>query len=263
MFEFIKGFNAFLASFQFVYNNNMMKWYFLPIILWVILVFGLAISVSDDVELLLYHWLHDTWGFNIEVMSDKEQGWIFWLKAALSFSVAIIIKLLLWILLSRVMKYVILIIMAPLIAYLSEKTESILFGKEYDFDVKQMLIDTGKGIVISLRNFSIEMGLWLITFIVSVAVPILAIPALIFMFLVSAYFMGFTMFYYLAERQRLDIGSSIQILRKNKYTLLGLGTAYNLVSMIPIADWVVAPVNGAVGAVLAAKNTDIIRANKG
>jgi hypothetical protein len=33
--------------------------------------------------------------------------------------------------------------------------------------------------------------------------------------------------------------------------------------MIPIADWVVAPVNGAVGAVLAAKNTDIIRANKG
>jgi uncharacterized protein involved in cysteine biosynthesis len=40
-------------------------------------------------------------------------------------------------------------------------------------------------------------------------------------------------------------------MRSNKFTLLGFGLAYNLVSFIPMLDWMLAPISAATGAVIA------------
>jgi uncharacterized protein involved in cysteine biosynthesis len=40
-------------------------------------------------------------------------------------------------------------------------------------------------------------------------------------------------------------------MRSNFSTLLGFGVAYNLVSFVPLLDWVLAPISAASGAVIA------------
>jgi hypothetical protein len=49
----------------------------------------------------------------------------------------------------------------------------------------------------------------------------------------------------------LNISESIRYMRANSYTLLGFGVAYNIVSLIPLLDWVLAPISAASGAVIA------------
>jgi uncharacterized protein involved in cysteine biosynthesis len=39
-------------------------------------------------------------------------------------------------------------------------------------------------------------------------------------------------------------------MRANFYTLMGFGVAYNIVSFVPLLDWVLAPISAASGAVI-------------
>src|SRR5690349_14751834 len=49
-------------------------------------------------------------------------------------------------------KYLFLIIGSPVFAYLSEKTQSILEGKDFPFNFSQLLKDILRGIRLALRN---------------------------------------------------------------------------------------------------------------
>lgn len=257
MSGFVKGFTAFFMASHFLYQNRMHKWYLLPVMLWLALFLGVAISVADVVEDSLLYWLAETWGVEF-VASEAQSGWLASLKALLSLSVAFVIKMLVWLLVGRMTKYLILIIMAPLMAYLSEKAESLVNKREYRFSLQQTVIDAARGALVSLRNLAMEMLLLLLTFLVSLVLPILAVPAMLFMFVVSSYFIGFNMFYYLLERQQLDMAQTLEQARLYRSHVLGLGLACNLVSLLPLLDWVIAPINGPVAAVLAARNTRLL-----
>lgn len=63
--------------------------------------------------------------------------------------------------------------------------------------------------------------------------------------------MGFSYFDYVAERKKLNYSTTLKFMKTNKRTLIGFGFAYNLISFIPLADWLIAPIGGASGAVLA------------
>jgi uncharacterized protein involved in cysteine biosynthesis len=62
--------------------------------------------------------------------------------------------------------------------------------------------------------------------------------------------MGFSYFDYIAERKKINYSTTLRYMRKNKLTLIGFGFAYNLISFIPLADWLIAPIGAASGAVL-------------
>lgn len=63
--------------------------------------------------------------------------------------------------------------------------------------------------------------------------------------------MAFNFFDYVAERKRMNISQSIRYMRSNFYTLMGFGVAYNIISLVPLLDWVLAPISAASGAVIA------------
>ena len=49
-------------------------------------------------------------------------------------------------------KYIFLIIGSPVFAYLSEKTEGIIEGKDFPFNLKQLLKDIVRGVKLAFRN---------------------------------------------------------------------------------------------------------------
>lgn len=64
----------------------------------------------------------------------------------------IMVRLILVLFYFSLFKYLFLIVGSPLFAYLSEKTESIIEGKDYPFNLKQLLMDVLRGVKLALRN---------------------------------------------------------------------------------------------------------------
>lgn len=252
MTDFFRGFSSFFQAFGFIFQHRMARWYLVPAILWVVLFFGTTFSLAAWLEPYVELWLENTFGIQIDADSSHESK--NWLKILLQYSIAWSLKIILWYAFSRFMKYIILIITSPLMAYLSEKTEEILTGNEYPFDFAQLLKDSLRGILITIRNLFIELTFMALAFGVAFVMPALVPFTTAGLFIVSSYFMGFSMFDYITERQKMNIKDSVNWMRKNKSMVTGLGVAYNLMSFIPVADWMIAPVNGSVGAVLASQN---------
>jgi CysZ protein len=264
MVEFIKGFLSFFRAFGFIFKHRLAKWYLAPMLLWLLLVLGSTISLATWLYPVISEWLNAF--FDVQVVPRSEGFWKSlwtWMQHGLTLATAWILHLLLLYFLGRMMKYVILIITSPLLAWISERTEEILTGASYPFQLLQLMKDALRGIAITLRNLLIELTLIGLGFFLSIFFPAAGLFITIFLFLVSSYFMGFSMFDYYTERQKMSIGRSVKFMRQQRPRVLGLGLAFNLVGLIPFADWVIAPVNGAVGAVLSMDSELLNKAGSG
>lgn len=246
----------------------MAKWYVVPLILWLVLVIGLTFELSALVLPYVNEWLKSIPGLDMGTESKEFWGAVkSFFAGGLSFTVALLIKILIWYILGRYMKYVVLILLSPLLAYLSEITEEKQTGRTFPFNLSQFISDVIRGIGITLRNMIYETFLMGAGLLLSFFIPVLAPFVTLFLFFVNCYFMGFNFFDYAAERHKMSVAASVQFMRRNMSLLTGFGFAYNLVSALPLLDWIVAPVGGAIGSSLAvcdmgelnSQNTDILK----
>ncbi|MCE3283025.1 MAG: hypothetical protein K0Q66_1762 [Chitinophagaceae bacterium] len=146
-------------------------------------------------------------------------------------------------------KYVWLIIGSPVFAYLSEKTESIIEGKEFPFSFKQLSKDITRGIGISLRN-----ALWQTVYVIFIAIlsllPVIGWPAPIISIFVECYYYGFSMLDYSMERHRKSVGQSIYFIGQHKGLAIGNGMVFYLMHLLPVAGWILAPAYAVIAATL-------------
>jgi CysZ protein len=251
MLGFITGFISFFSAFGFLAKHKLLRWYGLPLLLWIYLVAASSITLASLISPYIINILK-LW-FKLDVHATEDGFWSlmkYWVHAGLQIGTVWLVNLLLWYCLGRMMKYIILIIMSPLLAWLSEKAEAILTGKEYEFSWVQLIKDAWRGVKITLRNLSIELILMFLGFWLAIAMPALSPFITLLLFAINCYFMGFSMFDYNIERRKMNVNQSVRFMRGNKMLVLGLGFAFNLLSCIPFADWVIAPINGSVGATL-------------
>ena len=129
--------------------------------------------------------------------------------------------------------HVVLILMSPILAIVSEKTESILEGNEYPFTLKQLLIDIVRGIRISIRNSAFEMLFIVLLFGLSF-VPLLGLGTSPILILVSAYYYGFSFIDYNLERKQYTVSESVNYMKKNRGIVMGNGIVFALVLAIPL-----------------------------
>jgi CysZ protein len=146
-------------------------------------------------------------------------------------------------------KYLFLIIGSPVFAYLSEKTESILEGKDFPFNLKQLFHDIVRGVGLALRN-----TLWQTVYVVSLLllslVPVAGwITPLIALF-IECYYYGFSMLDYSLERHKLTYAQSINYIGRHKGLAIGNGLMFYLMHGFIIIGWVLAPAYAVVAATL-------------
>jgi len=173
-------------------------------------------------------------------------------SAALSFLFVmggIMVRLILVLFYFSLFKYIFLIIGSPLFAYLSEKTEAIIEGKDLPFSFKQLLKDMNRGIRLALRN-----SFWQTVYTVSILIlsffPLIGwITPLISMF-VECYYYGFSMLDYSCERHKLSPSASIAFISKRRGLAVGNGLVFYLFHFIPFLGWVLAPSYAVVAATI-------------
>lgn len=140
-------------------------------------------------------------------------------------------------------------IMSPLLAILSEKTEKVITGNIYPFKFKQFLKDIVRGNLIVIRNILIEL-IWTVIFFFVSYIPILGFFSPIVLILISFYFYGFSMIDYSSERHKLSIKESVHYVRKNKGFAIANGCIFYLLLLIPVVGLLIAPAYSIIAATL-------------
>ena len=114
-----------------------------------------------------------------------------WTKNSFSWLIWIMFKLLFLYVFILFGGYFSLIVLSPILTYLSEKTEEIITGRKNPFDVIQLTRDVIRAIVIVIRNMCIQI-LWIIIFFILNFIPIVGWVVSFFgNIIVSSYFYGF------------------------------------------------------------------------
>lgn len=230
---FAKGFTNCFKAFSIIFDKGLWPFLIYPLLLWIA---TLVLSLLGMA--LLADYLSDWINGYLQWDSIPEAGhWLSFarpfLMAKTGFLVAWVIKILFWFVSSIFSKYLLLILLSPLFALLSEKADEKLTGQSFPFSIGQLLKDIGRGIVISLRNMLLEYFFTFVSAIATLFFAPLGLVAAVFLPLLSAYYVGFAMLDYNCERYRYGVGKSISLIKANKGYAIGIGLVYNLFMLLP------------------------------
>lgn len=233
-----------------------MGWMFLvPIALYILLSVAVYKALQAPMEDLM-----NAVSATLEIPVDPtvEEGWDGFvnsakgaLNATRDFLLTWILRLGIAYLLFLVNKYIVLILLAPLMAYASERAEEIITGQHVPFRWVQLLRDALRGALLAARNGVLEAVITLVIWVLTLLIPLLAPLAVVLLFLVSSYFYGFSMFDYILERRRATVRESVRGINQRMGMVVANGALFSLLMKVPLLGIMTAPLMGSVGAVLA------------
>lgn len=248
MNSFLVGVKHFFKASTYLYNKRLLHYYLWPIvvaILFYVGITGLILMFSGQIS----DWIITTYFPNQEKVYTGSYTFLKFLSSfSLKHVATFIIGLLMFLISGKISKYVILILLSPLFSLLSEKVEEIESNTTYPFNLIQFLKDILRGSFLALRNLFIELfliGVFTIIGLFSGPFAFIVTPLL---WLVSAYFYGFSMIDYTCERKKMSIKEGIQYIRKHRMFAIGIGSIYLLLDLIPVVGMIISPINGVVGA---------------
>jgi len=245
-------------SWSFISRNGLFHFFLYPILISILLSMGAVVAIRACVDFLMAY-------ITPHIAHENLQADDVWSKISLALSdiakyaIALVIGILSYYLFSKFRKYIVLALMAPVMALLSAQTYTILSGRTDAFSLKQFVRDTFRGIVISFRNLLVELLIVIIIWGADLYLTIFAPPLglllspvfLLLSFFVSCYFFGFSAMDYGNERNQLSIRESIATIRKNRGIAIGNGIAFSLLFRIPFVGTSFAIVTSVVGGTLA------------
>jgi len=198
----------------------------------VLLVLNLAVggSLSAHLTNLATDWIREIIPFSIG------NSW-------LASTVRTLASFFVWLSLFFIMVYIggtlLLMLLSPILAYVSERVDSHLTGRSYPFRLGEFVSDILRGIRIALRNLTVEVGITLAAFFAGL-IPLVGFLVPPFLFVVAAYFYGFAFMDYTLERRRYTVRQSVAEVKRHKATAIGLGSVYMLLTTIPFIGFALA-----------------------
>lgn len=220
------GFSSYGKAVSFIFRHRMAWFFLLPILLnLLLLIFGYEMISSLS-----------SYFINVLQSSIESSNWDFFgadfLTGTLSILIWIVLRIFLFLLFAFIGGYIVLILMSPILAFISEKTEKIIQKHDYPFSFLQLLKDVWRGILIALRNFMLEIAAILLLFLLSF-IPVIGTLSFPILFLVSAYYYGFSFIDYTSERRKLKIKASVAFVRQNRGLAITNGALFAASLLIP------------------------------
>ncbi|MGB0933968.1 MAG: EI24 domain-containing protein [Lishizhenia sp.] len=218
--HFALGLSSYWAALKFIFKERL-YWYF-PIP--AALMLGIYFAGNKIVA-----W-KSTWDDQIGCATCVNMNATIWfvLKLLISISVGLILM--------KFAKYIVVVLLSPLITHLSQKVEMTITGNTYPFSLAQTLHDVKRGLRIALRNIMWEYFFFLILLIVSFFgwdKPENS-PIFYLTFAIAFFYYGFSFLDYINERRRLDIDQSIFFVRNHRGLAIAIGMVFSLLILVPV-----------------------------
>jgi CysZ protein len=225
----MNAFQAYRQSITFLGKHGLRWFMWFPLIITVLVFvggFSLTNMATDWINGYLeawfgsQDWLPEWAGFLADVFY-----WILW----------IVLRILLYFALAFVGGSVILLLMAPILTYLSEKVAAAI-GKDVPaFSITQFTRDLTRAIGLALRNGVIQLALTIACFLIGL-IPVVGAASPFLLFGINAYYYGYNFMDYSLERYRFSVSESNGFVWKHKGSAFTLGT--------PFAAWMLIPFIG-------------------
>lgn len=241
--EIVIAIESYFKAHRFIRKHRLWKWIIIPGIFYTLLfLFGMYAFWQSSNAVVSYvtgslgidKWVH---------RQDSDLLSFFFLMGEM------MVRLILIFFYFSLFKYIFLIIGSPVFAYLSEKTEAIMEGKDFPFSFKQLMKDIFRGIKLALRN-----TMWQAVFTISIVIlsffPVIGWITPVIMLFVECYYYGFSMMDYSCERHKLSPSQSIEYITRHKGLAIGNGMMFFLMHLIPFAGWILAPAYAVVAATI-------------
>ncbi len=240
--DFIKGFTSYFGAFGFIVKHNLYKHLFISGIISLLIgavIISTSYGLSDDAGVFLSNFYPWEWGASyVKTFLEYVSGGIMLVVGFLLF------------------KYILLVLISPFMGPLSAKVETIITYREEEskFSIKQMSYEMVRGFRIASRNIVREIFITVILLLLGF-IPLLTIFITPLIFLVQAYFIGFSNFDYFLER-RASVSQSVSYVKQHRWQAVGNGSAFLLILIIPVLGLFFAPVLGTIAATKTALNNN-------
>ncbi|MFZ9028259.1 MAG: EI24 domain-containing protein [Crocinitomicaceae bacterium] len=207
------GYKAYFKAIKFI-REHKLYWYFaIPAIL-MLGIYGLG-------DMVQHHKIEP------DVHDMNEIVW---------YLIFLLIEISIALLLMNFAKYLVVVILSPVLASLSMKTEKILTSNKYQFNLSQLISDIKRAIHIAIRNLIWFYLLFLVIYIVCYLgwEDPKKSPVFYLTFMIGFFYYGFGFLDYINERRRLDMDQSIMFVRKNRGLAIAIGSIYSIMILVPV-----------------------------
>ena len=152
------------------------------------------------------------------------------------YMIRLLIEISIAILLMRFAKYLVVILLSPLLSHLSQKVEFALTGNEYKFDLGLLINDVKRGFRIAIRNIMWEYFFFIIVYLIAKLgwSDAEESPLFYLIFVIGFFYYGFSFMDYVNERLRLNVDQSVQFARKNRGLAIAIGSIYSIMIWVPV-----------------------------
>lgn len=223
------GWGTYAYAHRFIKQHKLYRLFALPVLINVALfsvLVWLGLGWANALSEALYGWFG---------LSYADWDNFNWLKTVIYWTLNILLNLAIFIAYLNTIRYIMLILIAPILAYVSERTEELATGRSYPFSISQLIKDTGRGMGIAVRNGITEIFLTVLLLALGF-IPVIGWVTPLLLFVVQSYFFGFSMMDYYFERQKLSGAESRSFIFKHKWVAVGNGAYFNgLVYLFTIA----------------------------
>lgn len=145
-------------------------------------------------------------------------------------------------------KYIFLIIGSPIFAFLSEKTEAILEGKDYPFSIVLLTQDIFRGSWVAVRN-SLWQSVYMLCILIVSIIPGVGWLTPVMAVLVECYYFGFSMLDYNMKRNEKSTSESLAFIGQHKGLAIGNGIVFYILNL-SVVGCIIAPAYAVVAATL-------------
>ena len=213
--QIASGLSAYPKAIRLIWANKLGKFLVLPVIFNIIVVFALVFSgigIGD--------WINGI----IERHTENMNGWI---QAAM-IAIKIVLPIIFFIVFIFIGGTIVNVLMSPIYTMLSEKTETILTGKEFPFDAKQTVKDIWRALRIAIRNTAKQLLLTALCLLLNLIPVVGSVISICLIFIINAYYFGSGFMDYTFERWRYSVRESSKATSELKYLAITNGAVYSL-----------------------------------
>lgn len=219
----INSIKAYFGAFEVISKLKLWKYFAIPIaisIFTAIIIMSSAYFLADDVGAYVNNiW---SWEFGKETFAV--------ISKFISGLLILIVGLILY-------KNIVMALSAPFMSPVSEKIEKHFLGEQHTHRKTNTSEQLIRGIRISLRNLSRELGLTLMILIIGF-IPVIGLISAPLIFLTQAFYAGFGNMDYTLERH-FSYKESVVFVRRNKGIAIGNGMIFILFLLIPVIGIIV------------------------
>jgi CysZ protein len=241
--EIIIAIQSYSDAHNFIRKHKLWKWIIIPGIIYTLLfaagIYFFWISSGNAVT-----WLSKQIG--VEAWLQKQRSeWLSFLFVMINMMLQIILVFFYF----SLFKYVFLIVGSPVFAYLSEKTSSIIEGRDFPFSFKQLMKDAWRGSKLAVRN-TLWQTVYMILLFFLAFIPLVGWATPMIALFIECYYYGFSMMDYSCERNKLSSSASIDFIGRHRGLAIGNGLIFYLMHGLLIVGWILAPAYAVVAATL-------------